>query len=91
VTNRGAVLFHRYSTSLKKTVLWYQLADPEPHSFDVRLTLGHRGHVHDYDVAFREHDHDHDHSALEGLDVTFSGISGCARKGTRERYQKAFC
>lgn len=44
---------------------------PEPHSFDVRLTTGHRGHVHDYDVAFHEHDHDHehDHSALEGLDV----------------------
>jgi hypothetical protein len=46
------------------------LAIPEPHSFDVRLSLGHRGHVHDYDVEFREHehghDHDHDHSALEG-------------------------
>lgn len=46
-------------------------AIPEPHSFDVRLSLGHRGHVHDYDVEFREHEHghDHDHSALEGLDV----------------------
>ncbi len=43
-------------------------AIPEPHSFDVRLSLGHRGHVHDYDVEFREHEHghDHDHSALEG-------------------------
>ncbi len=42
---------------------------PEPHSFNVRLSLGHRGHVHDYDVAFAEHDHDHDHSELDGLDV----------------------
>jgi hypothetical protein len=32
------------------------LAIPEPHSFDVRLSLGHRGHVHDYDVEFREHE-----------------------------------
>ncbi|MDK5332263.1 nickel/cobalt efflux protein RcnA, partial [Enterobacter hormaechei] len=40
---------------------------PEPHSFNVRLSLGHRGHVHDYDVAFAEHDHDH--SELDGLDV----------------------
>ncbi|MBD4247064.1 nickel/cobalt efflux protein RcnA, partial [Xanthomonas citri pv. citri] len=45
------------------------LAIQEPHSFDVRLSLGHRGHVHDYDVEFREHEHDHDHSSLEGLDV----------------------
>lgn len=38
---------------------------PEPHNFDVRLSLSHRDHVHDYDVVF----HEHDHSALEGLDV----------------------
>jgi ABC-type nickel/cobalt efflux system permease component RcnA len=41
---------------------------PEPHDF-VRLSLGHRGHVHDYDLEFCEHEHTHDHTELEGLDV----------------------
>jgi ABC-type nickel/cobalt efflux system permease component RcnA len=35
----------------------------------VRLSLGHRGHVHDYDLEFCEHEHTHDHTELEGLDV----------------------
>ncbi len=62
--------FHRYLISSKKTGLWNRpRRSREPHSFDVRLSLGHRGHVHDYDVEFREHEHDHDHSSLEGLDV----------------------
>ena len=42
---------------------------PEPHEFLARLSLGHGGHTHDYDLSFVEghghgpHDHDH------GLDV----------------------
>lgn len=42
---------------------------PEPHDFVVRLSLGHRGHVHDYDLEFCEHEHTHDHTELEGLDI----------------------
>lgn len=38
---------------------------PEPHEFSARLELGHRNHVHGYDVAF----HEHDHAELEGLEV----------------------
>lgn len=34
---------------------------PEPHEFDARLSLGHGGHRHDFDVAYREHDHEHGH------------------------------
>jgi nickel/cobalt exporter len=37
---------------------------PEPHEFEARLSLGHGGHSHDYDLAFKEHDHAH-----EGLEV----------------------
>jgi len=40
---------------------------PEPHDFDVRLSLGHRAHVHDYNLSF--HEHAHDHASLEGLDT----------------------
>ena len=39
---------------------------PEPHEFEARVSLGHDGHRHDYDVRYEEHDHGHQH---EGLDV----------------------
>lgn len=66
------------------------LAIPEPHSFDVRLSLGHRGHVHDYDVEFREHEHDHDHSSLEGLDVNSREYQDAHEKRMRTT-SKTFC
>lgn len=70
VTHRGKGAFSQvFDFADKGEYLESALAIPEPHSFDVRLSLGHRGHVHDYDVAFHEHGHDYDHSALEGLDV----------------------
>ena len=44
---------------------------PEPHDFVARLSLGHGGHTHDYDVAFVEEaharDHDHMHEEVRGL------------------------
>ena len=39
---------------------------PEPHGFDIVLTVGHGDHDHVYETAFAEHDHvhgDHDHAA----------------------------
>lgn len=39
---------------------------PEPHAFTARLSLGHAGHTHDYDLTFTEADHGHSH---EGLDL----------------------
>ncbi len=36
---------------------------PEPHTFTARLSLGHGGHIHDYDLTFEEspvHSHAHD-------------------------------
>jgi nickel/cobalt exporter len=32
---------------------------PEPHAFAARVSLGHTGHSHDYDLTFAEHGHTH--------------------------------
>lgn len=34
---------------------------PEPHEFDVTLTVSQGNHSHSYPAEFREHDHDHSH------------------------------
>jgi nickel/cobalt exporter len=44
---------------------------PEPHEFEARLSLGHEGHRHDYDLVFTEHEHDHHHDGLEIGDLEY--------------------
>ena len=47
---------------------------PEPHDFMVRVSLGHGGHTHDYDLSFVEGlGHDHMHEELRGLEVATDG------------------
>ncbi|MBR0644939.1 nickel/cobalt efflux transporter [Plastoroseomonas hellenica] len=47
---------------------------PEPHEFMARVSLGHGGHTHDYDLSFVEgHGHDHMHEELRGLEVATDG------------------
>ena len=48
---------------------------PEPHEFMARVSLGHGGHTHDYDVPFIEHNHGHDHlhEEVRGLKVVQGG------------------
>ncbi|MBA4788648.1 MAG: nickel/cobalt efflux transporter RcnA [Rhizobiales bacterium] len=47
---------------------------PEPHEFMARVSLGHGGHTHDYDLSFVEgHGHDHMHEEVQGLNVATSG------------------
>ena len=50
---------------------------PEPHEFIARLSLGHGGHTHDYDVVFSEgdhaHAHDHMHEEIRGLSAVQGG------------------
>ena len=47
---------------------------PEPHEFMARVSLGHGGHSHDYDLSFVEgHGHDHMHEELRGLSVAAPG------------------
>jgi nickel/cobalt exporter len=95
VTNRGTGTFSQAFDFVEKDgFMESALAIPEPHSFDVRLSLGHRGHVHDYDVEFREHehghDHDHDHSALEGLDVNSREYQDAHEKAHANDIKKRF-
>lgn len=50
---------------------------PEPHEFMARVTLGHGGHSHDYDLSFVDdhvHGQDHLHKELRGLDVSTGGF-----------------
>jgi nickel/cobalt exporter len=47
---------------------------PEPHQFMARVSLGHGGHTHDYDLSFVEgHGHDHMHEELQGLKLATDG------------------
>jgi nickel/cobalt exporter len=47
---------------------------PEPHAFMARVSLGHGGHSHDYDLAFVEGEgYDHLHEEMRGLRVATSG------------------
>jgi nickel/cobalt transporter (NicO) family protein len=47
---------------------------PEPQEFMARLSIGHDGHSHDYDLSFIEgHGHDHIHKDLRGLRVATDG------------------
>lgn len=58
---------------------------PEPHEFIARLTLGHGGHTHDYDVVFSENRHGHDpdrmHEEIRGL----SAVEGAEYMDAHER------
>lgn len=51
-------------TFARRGEYWESLDDlPEPHGFDVNLTVGHEDHAHSYQTAFAEHDHHHgDHN-----------------------------
>jgi nickel/cobalt exporter len=49
---------------------------PEPHEFMARLSLGHGGHTHNYDLSFVErhgHEHDHIHEELRGPEAATDG------------------
>jgi nickel/cobalt exporter len=67
-------------------------AIPEPHEFSVRLTLGHAGHSHDYEVDFKEHDHghSHDHSDLDGLSLSDEGYQDAHEKAHANDIRKRF-
>lgn len=47
---------------------------PEPHQFMARVSLGHGGHSHDYDLSFVEGEgHDHLHKQEKGLKLATDG------------------
>lgn len=63
---------------------------PEPHEFDVRLSLGHDHHSHDYDLEFREHEHDHVHAELEGLELSVDGYQDAHERAHANDIRRRF-
>ncbi len=51
---------------------------PEPHDFTARLSLGHGGHSHDYDVVFSEHGHAHEADAIDMATGEYQDAHECA-------------
>ncbi|MDB5433164.1 MAG: rcnA [Caulobacter sp.] len=62
-------------------------AIPEPHSFGVRLALGHGDHVHEFDVDFAEGDHGHEHG---GVDVNAPGFQDAHERAHANDIKKRF-
>ncbi|MDH0432542.1 nickel/cobalt efflux protein RcnA [Aeromonas caviae] len=63
---------------------------PEPHEFDVRLSLGHGNHSHDYDLEFHEHGHDHAHAELEGLEISVEGYQDAHERAHANDIRRRF-
>ncbi|HAR05635.1 MAG TPA: nickel/cobalt efflux protein RcnA [Pseudomonas sp.] len=61
---------------------------PEPHAFNVRLSLGHGGHSHDYDLEF--HEHDHAHAELEGLELSLEGYQDAHERAHANDIRRRF-
>ncbi|WP_305367254.1 nickel/cobalt efflux transporter [Sphingomonas sp. YR710] len=63
---------------------------PEPHAFTARLSLGHGGHTHDYDLSFTEgHDHsDHDHE--QGLKISDGGYMDAHERAHASDIERRF-
>ena len=59
---------------------------PEPHEFDVRLSLGHGGHSHDYDLAF----HEHAHADLDGLELSLDGYQDAHERAHANDIRRRF-
>lgn len=65
-------------------------AIPEPHAFSVRLSLGHRGHVHDYALQFHDHGHPHDPPTLDGFDVNSKAYQDAHQRAHANDIQQRF-
>ncbi|WP_312206806.1 nickel/cobalt efflux protein RcnA [Pseudomonas kuykendallii] len=61
---------------------------PEPHAFNVRLSLGHGGHSHDYDLEF--HEHDHAHAELGGLELSLEGYQDAHERAHANDIRRRF-
>lgn len=60
---------------------------PEPHAFNVRLSLDHGGHSHDYDLEFHEHDHAH---AEDGLELSLEGYQDAHERAHANDIRRRF-
>ena len=60
-----------YSFAAREGFLESTTEIPEPHEFDLTLTVAHEGQSHLYLAQFREHDHDHGHPHPHGQGADF--------------------
>jgi len=71
-TVRPGGVRQRFEFAVREKFLESTTNIPEPHEFDLTLTLSHDGHAHTYPAQFREHDHghggDHDHGSAPDHD-----------------------
>lgn len=73
-TTRAGGAIQSFTFAREGDVLRSTDSIPEPHAFTARMTIGHKGHVHAFDVTFSEDDHGHDHGDDHGgLDVSDPG------------------
>src|SRR5579863_3060421 len=87
----------------KHGTFWESVEEiPEPHGFDVTLTIEHNGHGHSYRTSFTEHEHhehghggdhdhgDHDHETDPGDDPLYAptrgGVAALARHAHAHRH-----
>jgi nickel/cobalt exporter len=63
---------------------------PEPHAFMARLSIGHGGHSHDFDIEFAEHDHGHVHPEDLGLDVCGPGYQDAHQRAHANDIKQRF-
>lgn len=63
---------------------------PEPHAFSARLSLGHGGHTHDYDLAFTEDHHHADHDKDSGLKVGDGGYMDAHERAHASDIERRF-
>lgn len=59
---------------------------PEPHEFTVRLSLGHAGHCHDFDLEYQEHGH----AELTGLELPIDGYQDAHERAHANDIRKRF-
>jgi hypothetical protein len=63
---------------------------PEPHGFDITITVEHGGHAHTYETEFAEHDHghghDHDHEREPADDPLYAPLRGDVTVLTRHAH-----
>jgi nickel/cobalt transporter (NicO) family protein len=66
---------------------------PEPHQFTARVSLGHGGHSHDYDLTFEEgHGHSHatGHEEMKGLQLGSDGYQDAHERAHANDIRKRF-
>ncbi|MGJ3648181.1 nickel/cobalt efflux transporter [Sphingomonas sp. GlSt437] len=63
---------------------------PEPHAFAARLSLGHGGHTHDYDLTFTEDHHHADHDHGDTLKIGDDGYMDAHERAHANDIQRRF-